>query len=79
MNQEQFGYFWEQLKAPLKQQWEKFTDEDLLQIAGNLETFMRTIEVRYRERKEEVSTWANRRHTYWSGLYTGYVAHKPVV
>jgi len=39
MNQEQFGQFWAQLKATLKAQWEKITDEDLLQIEGNLGTF----------------------------------------
>ena len=26
MNQEQFGQFWEQLKAPLQAKWEKITE-----------------------------------------------------
>jgi hypothetical protein len=40
MNQEQFGQFWTQLKAPLKAEWEKITDEDLLEIDGNLATLV---------------------------------------
>ena len=37
MNQEQFGQFWEQLKAPLRAKWEQITDqyEELLaRLAG---------------------------------------------
>ena len=41
MNQEQFGQFWEQLKAPLQAKWEKITEPDLLEIQGNLATFAR--------------------------------------
>lgn len=32
MNQEQFGQFWEQLKAPLKAKWTGISDEDLVEI-----------------------------------------------
>ncbi|MBI5777202.1 MAG: general stress protein CsbD [Nitrospirae bacterium] len=79
MNQEQFGQFWSQLEAPLKNQWGKFTDDDLQQIKGNLDTFNRTIETRYGEKKNEVSAWANRRYAHWTGLYQGYVDPKPSV
>ena len=30
MNQEQFGQFWTQLKAPLKAKWNKITESDLV-------------------------------------------------
>jgi hypothetical protein len=39
MNQEQFGQFWEQLQALLKQKWDKITAEDLLEIHGDLAKF----------------------------------------
>ncbi len=79
MNQEQFGQFWGQLQGPLKSQWEKFTDGDLLQIDGNMDAFDRAIEARYGGRKGEVSTWANRRYAHWTGSYQGYDDPKPNV
>ncbi|HSN04171.1 MAG TPA: hypothetical protein VLS44_04265 [Nitrospira sp.] len=73
MNQEQFGQFWMQLKAPLKAKWEKITDEDLLEIQGDLAKFSGVIQKRYGEvQKEEVNTWANRRYSHWTGNYLGY-------
>jgi len=72
MNQEQFGQFWTQLKAPLKAQWQKITDEDLLEIEGNLATFGSVVEKRYGEaKKDEVTTWVNRRYSHWTGNYVG--------
>jgi hypothetical protein len=80
MNQEQFGQFWEQLKAPLRAKWEKITDEDLLEIQGNLATFGTILHKRYGELdKEEVSRWAFRRYAHWSGNYAGYPDPKPAV
>jgi uncharacterized protein YjbJ (UPF0337 family) len=80
MNQEQFGQFWAQLKAPLKAQWEKITDEDLLQIEGNLGTFASILQKRYGElQKEQVNTWVNRRYAHWSGNYIGYKDPKPAL
>lgn len=80
MNQEQFGQFWEQLKAPLQAKWEKITDQDLLEIQGNLATFAAILQKRYGElNKEEVSTWAKRRYAHWSGNYIGYPDLKPAV
>jgi uncharacterized protein YjbJ (UPF0337 family) len=77
MNQEQFTQFWGQLKNPLKKQWGKFTEDDLLQIEGSMDAFNRTIETRYGEMKEEVSKWATRRYALWTGLYEGYEESKP--
>lgn len=71
MNQEQFGAFWIQLKAPLKAKWEKITDADLLEIEGNLNTFKSVLAKRYGATQSgEVNTWVNRRYSHWSGNYT---------
>jgi hypothetical protein len=71
MNQEQFGAFWIQLKAPLKAKWEKITDADLLEIAGNLVTFTAVLAKRYGATESDaVNTWVNRRYSHWSGNYT---------
>lgn len=73
MNQEQFGQFWDQLKTPLKAKWEKITVEDLVEIQGDLAKFGTVIQKRYGElQKEDVTTWANRRYSHWTGNYAGY-------
>lgn len=78
MNQEQFGQFWTQLKAPLKNKWEKITEEDLIEIQGDLAKFGGVLQKRYGEvKKEEVSTWANRRYSHWTGNYVGYKDPEP--
>jgi uncharacterized protein YjbJ (UPF0337 family) len=79
MNQEQFGQFWTQLKAPLKAKWEKITEEDLGEIQGDLAKFGTVLQKRYGElQKEEVNTWANRRYSHWTGNYLGYKDAEPV-
>jgi uncharacterized protein YjbJ (UPF0337 family) len=73
MNQEQFGQFWMQLKAPLKAKWEKITEADLLEIQGDLAKFGTVLQNRYGDgQKEAVNTWANRRYSHWTGNYVGY-------
>ena len=73
VNQEQFGQFWNQLKTPLKAKWDKITDEDLAEIQGNWAQFGIVLQKRYGElQKEEVTTWANRRYSHWTGNYIGY-------
>ena len=87
MNQEQFGQFWEQLKTPLKTKWEKITAQDIDEIKGDLATFGLVLHRRYGDlRKLDVTTWANRRYSHWTGNYAGYedaeaflALHKEVV
>jgi hypothetical protein len=68
-----------QLQTPLKAKWEKITDADLVEIKGNLATFTDILQKRYGEgHREEVKTWADRRHAHWSGNYLGYQDPKPV-
>ena len=77
MNQEQFGWFWPQLKAPLKAKWGQFTEDDLTQIEGKVDTFNRVTETRYGGKKDEVRAWANRRYAHWTAWYQGYEDPKP--
>jgi len=73
MNQEQFQQFWTQLQVPLKEKWEKITEEDLLEIQGDLAKFGGVLQKRYGDaQKQEVNTWANRRYSHWTGNYLGY-------
>ena len=72
MTQEQFTMFWNYLKAPLQAKWDKFTDEDLHQIDGNILKFNGVLDLRYGAQKEAVSTWTNRRYSHVSGNYDGY-------
>jgi uncharacterized protein YjbJ (UPF0337 family) len=80
MNQEQFGQFWEQLKAPLREKWGKITTEDLVEIHGDLDRFGTVLQKKYGElEKEAVATWAHRRYCTWSGNYAGYKDPEPRV
>jgi uncharacterized protein YjbJ (UPF0337 family) len=79
MNQEQFGWFWPQLKAPLRAKWEQFTDDDLTQIEGQVDNFNRVTETRYGKKKDEIRSWANRRYAHWTGWYQGYEDPTPSV
>lgn len=80
MNKEQFGQFWEQLKAPLKAKWVNITEEDLIEIKGDLHRFETVLQKRYGEiQKDEVATWANRRYSHWTGNYIGYKDATPAV
>jgi hypothetical protein len=79
MTQEQFAHFWPQLQAPLKAKWTNITESDLAEVQGNLATFTDLVHQRYgAEGKDEVKTWADRRHAYWSGNYFGYKDPEPV-
>ena len=72
MNQEKFTRFWKQLKTPLMDKWDKLTEEDLMQIDGNLVKFHGVLDQRYGDQKEAVSTWVNRRYSHINGDYEGY-------
>lgn len=78
MNQEQFGQFWMELKKPLKVKWDKLTDDDLIEIQGDVAKFGTVVQKRYGDtQKAEVTTWANRRYSTWSGNYVGYKDPEP--
>ena len=73
MNKEQFGQFWEQLKAPLKAKWAGISEEDLIEIRGNFDTLGSVLQKRYGElRKDEVVKWVQQRFCHWLGNYIVY-------
>ena len=52
--------------------------EDLDEIQGDLARFGSVLQRRYGElQKEEVSIWANRRYSHWTGNYVGYEDAEP--
>lgn len=58
MNRDHFKAQWNQFKGELKKQWGQFTDDDLLQIEGDYDKFMGTLQDRYADQKDAVSRWA---------------------
>lgn len=51
-----------QFKGELKQEWGKFTDNDLQQIGGNYDRFVGKVQERYGDKKSELMKWADRWH-----------------
>jgi uncharacterized protein YjbJ (UPF0337 family) len=62
MNAEQLKGKWKQFKGELKQQYGKFTDDDLQEIEGNYDTFVGKVQERYGDKKEELMKWADKWH-----------------
>ncbi len=60
MNRDQFKGTWHQFKGELKKQWGKLTDDDLMQIEGDYDKFMGTVQKRYGDQKDEVNKWADK-------------------
>lgn len=44
---------WHEIKGKLKQQWGKFTDDDIQQLSGSYEELQGLLEKRYGYKKEE--------------------------
>jgi uncharacterized protein YjbJ (UPF0337 family) len=59
MNSETFKGQWNQFKGELKRQWGKFTDDDLMQIEGNYDTFIGKVQERYGDKKDDIVRWAD--------------------
>jgi uncharacterized protein YjbJ (UPF0337 family) len=59
VNKDQFQGNWKQFKGELKKQWGAFTDDDLMQIEGDMDKFEGKIQERYGDRKEEVKEWTD--------------------
>ena len=52
MNADQFKGKWMQFKGALKQQYGKFTDDDLTQIEGSYDKFAGKVQERYGDKKD---------------------------
>jgi len=57
MNREQFKGQWNQLKGELKKQWGRFTDDDLMEIEGDYDKFIGSLQERYGDQQEAVRVW----------------------
>jgi uncharacterized protein YjbJ (UPF0337 family) len=57
MNRDQFKGQWSEFKGEFKKQWGKFTDDDLMQIGGDYDKFIGSLQKLYGDRKEEVRRW----------------------
>jgi uncharacterized protein YjbJ (UPF0337 family) len=80
MNHEQFKVSWEQLEGHLQKHWGELTNDDLLKIGGNLDSFNTAIERRYGTKSEDVNKWTDLWYARWIGSYTEYYAKwKPAV
>ena len=62
MNADQLKGKWMQFKGELKQQYGKFTDDDLTQIEGNYDKFVGKVQERYGDKKDELMKWADQWH-----------------
>jgi uncharacterized protein YjbJ (UPF0337 family) len=57
MNADQLKGKWMQFKGELKQQYGKFTDDDLQQIGGNYEKLIGKVQERYGDKKDALMKW----------------------
>lgn len=62
MNADQLKGKWMRFKGELKQEWGKFTDDDLQQIEGNYDKFVGKAQERYGDQKDEIMKWADKWH-----------------
>jgi len=58
MNWDQFEGKWKQMKGSVREQWGKFTDDDVDQIAGRRENLVGRLQERYGLAKEEAEKQA---------------------
>jgi uncharacterized protein YjbJ (UPF0337 family) len=68
MNSDIFKGQWNQFKGEAKRQWGKLTDDDMMQIQGDYDKFVGTLQERYgwdRERaKREVDSYFGSQRNY---------------
>ena len=62
MHADQLKEKWMQFKGELKQQWGKFTDEDLQRIEGNYEECVGKVQERYADNNVALMKWADAWH-----------------
>jgi uncharacterized protein YjbJ (UPF0337 family) len=75
MNADQLKGKWMQFKGELKQNYGKFTDDDLQQIEGKYDTFLGKAQERYGDNKDELMKWADQWHQKWSPEATKQETH----
>jgi uncharacterized protein YjbJ (UPF0337 family) len=53
MNQDQLQGKWKQMKGSFKQQWGKFTDDDITRLEGNRDKIVGALQEKYGQTKEQ--------------------------
>jgi uncharacterized protein YjbJ (UPF0337 family) len=62
MNKDQTKGKWNQLKGEIKRRWAKMTDDDLLQVEGDMDKLAGRIQERTGDRKEDIRRWLDEQH-----------------
>ena len=53
---------WNQLKGEVKRKWGQMTDDDLLQVEGNMDKLIGKIQERTGEQRDAIRQWLDERH-----------------
>jgi uncharacterized protein YjbJ (UPF0337 family) len=61
MNQDQVRGKWNQLKGEIKKKWARMTDDDFLEVEGDMDKLSGRIQERTGDRKEDIRKWLNER------------------
>ncbi len=77
MTHEQFNGKWNQLKGEMKRAWGRFTDDELLQIEGDYDTFIGRVQERYGEKKDEIVRWVDEWYRRTQDRASGKVSEQP--
>ena len=62
MNQDQAKGSWQQLKGEIKKKWGQLTDDDLMEVEGDMDKLAGRIQQRTGDRREEIRRWLDERH-----------------
>lgn len=61
MNQDQVKGKWNQFKGEIKTKWAKMTDNDLLEVEGDMDKLAGRIQERTGDKKEDINKWLKER------------------
>ena len=61
MNQDQAKGKWNQLKGEIKKKWARMTDDDLMEVEGDMDKLAGRIQERTGDSKEEIRRWLDGR------------------
>jgi uncharacterized protein YjbJ (UPF0337 family) len=62
MNQDQAKGKWNQLKGEIKKKWSRMTDDDLLEVEGDMDKLAGRIQERSGDKQEDIRKWLKERH-----------------
>lgn len=62
MNTDQVKGKWTQLKGEIKSRWARMTDDDLLEVEGDMDKLAGRIQERTGDKKEDIQKWLKERN-----------------